>query len=109
MEREGNYVEPTIVTGLPHDSPVVHRSNYIEPLSPGYQMTPCGFTGQTYRTNHCDWSSTRLTWGSQVGLSIPLLPVYTTRLTSGSQVRLRKTNHCIWSIAGLANGLKIRL
>ena len=23
--REGNYVEPTIVTGLPHDAPVVHR------------------------------------------------------------------------------------
>ena len=23
--REGNYVEPTIITGLPHDSPVVHR------------------------------------------------------------------------------------
>ena len=23
--REGNYVEPTIVTGLPHNAPVVHR------------------------------------------------------------------------------------
>ena len=45
MEREGNYVEPTIVTGLPHDSPVVHRSDYVEPLSPGYHMTPFGFTG----------------------------------------------------------------
>ena len=25
IEREGNYVEPTIVTGLPHDADVVHR------------------------------------------------------------------------------------
>lgn len=27
-EREGNYVEPTIITGLPHDSPVVHRETF---------------------------------------------------------------------------------
>ena len=25
MDREGNYVEPTIISGLNHDSPVVHR------------------------------------------------------------------------------------
>merc|ERR1711970_1451541 len=25
---EGNYVEPTIITGLPHDSPVVHRETF---------------------------------------------------------------------------------
>ena len=25
MEREGNYVEPAIISGLPHDSDVVHR------------------------------------------------------------------------------------
>ena len=25
IEREGNYVEPTIITGLPHDADVVHR------------------------------------------------------------------------------------
>ena len=25
MEREGNYVEPAIITGLPHDSEIVHR------------------------------------------------------------------------------------
>lgn len=25
IERAGNYVEPTIVTGLPHDAEVVHR------------------------------------------------------------------------------------
>ena len=25
IEREGNYVEPTIITGLPHDAEVVHR------------------------------------------------------------------------------------
>jgi len=28
IEREGNYVEPTIVTGLAHDSPVVHRETF---------------------------------------------------------------------------------
>lgn len=28
MNREGNFVEPTIVTGLPHDSPVVHRETF---------------------------------------------------------------------------------
>jgi len=28
IEREGNYVEPTIVTGLPHDAPVVHRETF---------------------------------------------------------------------------------
>jgi len=28
IEREGNYVEPTIVTGLPHDSPVVLRETF---------------------------------------------------------------------------------
>merc|ERR1719397_1260554 len=28
IDREGNYVEPTIVTGLPHDSPVVHRETF---------------------------------------------------------------------------------
>ncbi|KAK3858063.1 hypothetical protein Pcinc_014684 [Petrolisthes cinctipes] len=28
MDREGQYVEPTIVTGLPHDSPVVHRETF---------------------------------------------------------------------------------
>jgi len=27
-EREGNFVEPTIITGLPHDSPVVHRETF---------------------------------------------------------------------------------
>jgi len=28
MEREGNYVEPTIVTGLPHNSPAVHKETF---------------------------------------------------------------------------------
>lgn len=28
IDREGFYVEPTIVTGLPHDSPVVHRETF---------------------------------------------------------------------------------
>lgn len=27
-EREGNFVEPTIVTGLAHDSPVVHTETF---------------------------------------------------------------------------------
>lgn len=28
IERPGNFVEPTIVTGLPHDSPVVHKETF---------------------------------------------------------------------------------
>jgi len=28
MPREGHFVEPTIVTGLPHDSPIVHRETF---------------------------------------------------------------------------------
>jgi len=28
IDREGNYVEPTIITGLPHNSPVVHRETF---------------------------------------------------------------------------------
>jgi len=28
IDREGNYVEPTIVTGLPHNAPVVHRETF---------------------------------------------------------------------------------
>merc|ERR1719468_1009461 len=28
IEREGNYVEPAIITGLPHDSDVVHRETF---------------------------------------------------------------------------------
>lgn len=28
IEREGNFVEPTIITGLPHDSPVIHRETF---------------------------------------------------------------------------------
>ncbi|XP_023349089.1 putative aldehyde dehydrogenase family 7 member A1 homolog [Eurytemora carolleeae] len=28
MDREGNYVEPTIISGLNHDSPVVHRETF---------------------------------------------------------------------------------
>eukprot|EP00095_Tigriopus_kingsejongensis_P003353 maker-scaffold787_size97196-snap-gene-0.11 protein:Tk03353 transcript:maker-scaffold787_size97196-snap-gene-0.11-mRNA-1 annotation:"alpha-aminoadipic semialdehyde dehydrogenase" len=27
-DRQGNYVQPTIVSGLPHDSPVVHRETF---------------------------------------------------------------------------------
>merc|ERR1711973_890643 len=28
IEREGNYVEPTIISGLPHDAEVVHRETF---------------------------------------------------------------------------------
>lgn len=28
MKREGFYVEPTIVTGLPHDSPIIHKETF---------------------------------------------------------------------------------
>ncbi|CAG2112461.1 unnamed protein product [Medioppia subpectinata] len=28
IEREGNFVEPTIITGLPHDSPLVQRETF---------------------------------------------------------------------------------
>jgi len=28
IEREGNYVEPTIISGLPHDADVVHRETF---------------------------------------------------------------------------------
>ena len=28
IEREGHFVEPTIITGLPHDSPVVHKETF---------------------------------------------------------------------------------
>lgn len=28
IDGPGNYVEPTIVTGLPHDTPVVHRETF---------------------------------------------------------------------------------
>ena len=32
-EREGgNFVEPTIITGLPHDAPVVHREAFAPVL-----------------------------------------------------------------------------
>lgn len=28
LQREGNYVEPTVITGLKHDSAVVHRETF---------------------------------------------------------------------------------
>lgn len=28
VEREGNFVEPTIITDLPHDAEVVHRETF---------------------------------------------------------------------------------
>ncbi|CAH2296068.1 alpha-aminoadipic semialdehyde dehydrogenase [Pelobates cultripes] len=28
IDRPGNYVEPTIMTGLPHDSPIVHKETF---------------------------------------------------------------------------------
>lgn len=29
MDRPGNYVEPTIVTGLAHDAPIVHTETFV--------------------------------------------------------------------------------
>uniref|UniRef100_A0A8C1VK05 aldehyde dehydrogenase (NAD(+)) n=1 Tax=Cyprinus carpio TaxID=7962 RepID=A0A8C1VK05_CYPCA len=29
MDRPGNYVEPTIITGLPHDAPIVHTETFV--------------------------------------------------------------------------------
>ncbi|XP_055063018.2 alpha-aminoadipic semialdehyde dehydrogenase [Misgurnus anguillicaudatus] len=29
IERPGNYVEPTIITGLPHDAPIVHTETFV--------------------------------------------------------------------------------
>ncbi|KAA0704451.1 Alpha-aminoadipic semialdehyde dehydrogenase [Triplophysa tibetana] len=29
VERPGNYVEPTIITGLPHDAPIVHTETFV--------------------------------------------------------------------------------
>ena len=28
IDRPGNFVEPTIVTGLAHDSPIVHKETF---------------------------------------------------------------------------------
>jgi len=32
IEREGNYVMPTLITGLPHDAPVVQKETFA-PIS----------------------------------------------------------------------------
>ena len=29
MDRPGNYVEPTIVTGLPHDAAIVQKETFV--------------------------------------------------------------------------------
>lgn len=29
MDRPGNYVEPTIFTGLAHDAPIVHTETFV--------------------------------------------------------------------------------
>lgn len=29
MDRPGNYVEPTIITGLAHDAPIVHTETFV--------------------------------------------------------------------------------
>ncbi len=29
MDRPGNYVEPTIITGLLHDAPIVHTETFV--------------------------------------------------------------------------------
>uniref|UniRef100_A0A8C7XHZ1 Alpha-aminoadipic semialdehyde dehydrogenase n=1 Tax=Oryzias sinensis TaxID=183150 RepID=A0A8C7XHZ1_9TELE len=32
MDRPGNYVEPTIITGLPHNAPIVHTETFVPVL-----------------------------------------------------------------------------
>ena len=29
IDRPGNYVEPTIITGLAHDAPIVHTETFV--------------------------------------------------------------------------------
>lgn len=46
--REGNYVEPTIVTGLPHDAEIVHR----ETFAPILYILKCKVSLITFKKNH---------------------------------------------------------
>ena len=32
MDRPGNYVEPTIISGLKHDDPIVHKESFVPVL-----------------------------------------------------------------------------
>ncbi|XP_064097896.1 alpha-aminoadipic semialdehyde dehydrogenase-like [Macrobrachium nipponense] len=48
IEREGNYVEPTIVTGLSHDAPVVHR----ETFAPIVYVLKCSSVNEAIRWNN---------------------------------------------------------
>lgn len=40
IDRPGHYVEPTIVTGLPHDSPLVHRETFA-PIAYALKFKVC--------------------------------------------------------------------
>jgi aldehyde dehydrogenase family 7 protein A1 len=48
IEREGNFVEPTIITGLPHDSPVVLR----ETFAPIVFVLKCGSIDEGIQWNN---------------------------------------------------------
>merc|ERR1712241_469740 len=48
IEREGNFVEPTIITGLPHDSPVVLR----ETFAPIVFVLKCGSIDEAIQWNN---------------------------------------------------------
>lgn len=48
IDREGFYVEPTIVTGLPHDSPVVHK----ETFAPIVYMLKCDSLDEAIQWNN---------------------------------------------------------
>lgn len=43
MDRPGNYVEPTIVTGLEHDASIVHTETFAPILYVFKFKVKCGF------------------------------------------------------------------
>ncbi|RMC01112.1 hypothetical protein DUI87_22378 [Hirundo rustica rustica] len=48
INRPGNYVEPTIVTGLPHDAPIVHTETFAPILPKG---SDCGIVNVNIPTS----------------------------------------------------------
>ena len=47
LDRPGNYVEPTIITGLSHDAEIVHR----ETFAPVLYMLKCSVSSATQQEN----------------------------------------------------------
>ena len=81
MEREGFYVEPTIVTGLPHDSPIVHKETFAPIV-------------YLIKSNSLDEA---IQWNNEVkqGLSSSL---FTQNLSNVFQV-IFGINHCVLKIS----------